>query len=63
MKNIENRVTKLELQIPANDFLVVIANKGETRQSALNRTLHEIGTARSAEDFLIIFLNLYGKTS
>ena len=61
MKNLENRVTKLEMQIPKNDFLIVFAKKGETRESAIDRAVQKKNTKRPETDFYIIYLNLHSK--
>jgi hypothetical protein len=62
MKNLENRITRLEIQLPNSQFLIVFPHKNEDRESAIHRSLLEQKTKKSAEDFFIIYLNLHAKS-
>jgi hypothetical protein len=62
MKNLESRVTKLEMQIPTNDFLVVFAQEGEDHKAAIKRVILENKIKRPSCDFFIIYFNLYSST-
>lgn len=59
MKNIANRIARLERQNKHADFLIVFANKGENRQTAIERMVQKVSINGPIDDLFVVFLNLH----
>lgn len=61
MKKIESRIISLENQQPKDNFLVVLANKNESRDDAISRVMNENGITALEPETFIIYMNLHAE--